>query len=263
MLSYAAFQNLTGVIVTLWKVSAPICQHGRVSSGLCNWETLLAFLYQYKGKNQSRVSPVISEPGQRLIPNARVILTHFSLSSFSWKVLETYFTALFHWLLELERPMVLFSLVLWFQRWGCRDTRRLSRLLPVIHPLGLPRWLSGEGSACQGRRWKRCRSDPWVGRSRGEKGEILQHSCLESHTDRGVQQGYSPWSRRVRHDSVTKHTDTHTQPLANSVDKSAMATGRSVLTHTQLRWDITGKGQGGNQRWVWFDAVTQSFNNYL
>ena len=29
---------------------------------------------------------------------------------------------------------------------------------------GLPRWLSGKESACQCRRWKRCRFDPWLGR---------------------------------------------------------------------------------------------------
>ena len=30
--------------------------------------------------------------------------------------------------------------------------------------LGLPRWLSGKESACQGKRYRRCGFDPWVGK---------------------------------------------------------------------------------------------------
>ena len=33
-----------------------------------------------------------------------------------------------------------------------------------IYLQGLARWLSGKESACQCRRWKRCRFDPWLGR---------------------------------------------------------------------------------------------------
>ena len=103
----------------------------------------------------------------------------------------------FHWLLELERSMVLFSLALWFQRWGWRDVRRLSRVLPVTHPLGLRRWLSGKESACQWRRWKRCRFDPWVGkipwRRKGQPTPVFLPG--ESPWERHLA-GYSPWGRK-------------------------------------------------------------------
>ena len=50
---------------------------------------------------------------------------------------------------------------------------------------GLPRWFSGKESACQCRRRG---SDPWAGRSPGERnGNPLQHSCLENPMDRGTQ----------------------------------------------------------------------------
>ena len=34
--------------------------------------------------------------------------------------------------------------------------------LITVKDLGLPRWYSGKESACQGRRCKRCRFNPWV-----------------------------------------------------------------------------------------------------
>ena len=52
-----------------------------------------------------------------------------------------------------------------------------------IH-LGLPWWHSGKESACQCRRLKRCRLNPWV---LGEgNGKLLQSSCLKNSTDRGA-----------------------------------------------------------------------------
>ena len=50
---------------------------------------------------------------------------------------------------------------------------------------GLPRWCSGEESASQCRRHKRCRFDPCVRRSPGVgNGNPLQYSCLENFMDR-------------------------------------------------------------------------------
>ena len=50
-----------------------------------------------------------------------------------------------------------------------------------------PGGTSGIEPACQCRRRKRCRFDPWVGRSPGEgKGNPLQYSCLENLMDRGA-----------------------------------------------------------------------------
>ena len=49
---------------------------------------------------------------------------------------------------------------------------------------GLPRWVSGKESACPCRR---CRFNPWVGKIPGVgMGNLLQYSCLENSTDRGV-----------------------------------------------------------------------------
>ena len=50
---------------------------------------------------------------------------------------------------------------------------------------GLPRWLNGKESACQGRRCKRCKLNPWIGKIPGEgNGNPLQYSCLENPMDR-------------------------------------------------------------------------------
>ena len=50
-----------------------------------------------------------------------------------------------------------------------------------------PRWLSGKESACQCRRHRRCRFDPWSGRSLGGgNGNPLRYSYLENPIDRGA-----------------------------------------------------------------------------
>ena len=49
------------------------------------------------------------------------------------------------------------------------------------------RWLSGKESACQCRRYRRHRFDPWVGKIPGVgNGNLLQYSCLENSMDRGA-----------------------------------------------------------------------------
>ena len=58
----------------------------------------------------------------------------------------------------------------------------------------LPRWCSGEESACQYRRPKRCRFNPWVRKIPGSRkwqptlvfGNLLQYFCQENSMDRGV-----------------------------------------------------------------------------
>ena len=48
---------------------------------------------------------------------------------------------------------------------------------------GLPRWLSGEESACR----RTCRLEPWGGKIPGAgKGSPLQYSCLGNPMDRGA-----------------------------------------------------------------------------
>ena len=51
--------------------------------------------------------------------------------------------------------------------------------------------------AGQCRRHRRCRFDPWVGRSPGEgNGKSLQYSGLENPMDKRSLMGYSPWVAR-------------------------------------------------------------------
>ena len=50
-----------------------------------------------------------------------------------------------------------------------------------------PGGAGGKEPACQGRRQKRCGFSPWVGRIPEEgNGNLLQYSCWENPTDRGV-----------------------------------------------------------------------------
>ena len=58
---------------------------------------------------------------------------------------------------------------------------------PVCAQLGFPSGTSGKEPACQCRRHKRHRFDPWVGRSPGGgHGNPLQYARLENPTDRGT-----------------------------------------------------------------------------
>ena len=67
--------------------------------------------------------------------------------------------------------------------------------------------LSGEESACQCRRHRRLRFDPWVRKTPCRRnGNPLQYSCLENPMDRGTWRLQSMGSQRVRHDLATKHT---------------------------------------------------------
>ena len=56
-----------------------------------------------------------------------------------------------------------------------------------LHGEGFPGGTSDKEPACQCRRGKRHKFDPWVGKIPGEgNGYPLQHSCLEKPTDRGA-----------------------------------------------------------------------------
>ena len=55
--------------------------------------------------------------------------------------------------------------------------------------IGLPRWLSGKESTCQGRRFKRYGFDPWVSKNPGVgNGNPLQYFCLENPMNWGAWQ---------------------------------------------------------------------------
>ena len=74
-------------------------------------------------------------------------------------------------------------------------------------------WHSGKELACQCRRHKRCRFDPWSDKICGEgNGNPLQYSCLENPMDRGAWQATVHGVQTVRHilsDWACTHTHTY------------------------------------------------------
>ena len=73
---------------------------------------------------------------------------------------------------------------------------------------------SGKETACQFRRHKRCRFNPWVGKVTWEgNGSPLQYSCLENPMDRGVwwaivHRVTKSWTR-LKWLSTKRHTHVH------------------------------------------------------
>ena len=58
----------------------------------------------------------------------------------------------------------------------------------------------GKEPACQSRRDKRCRHDPWVGKIPWDGNDnLLHYSCLENPMDRGAWWVQSMGLQRVRH----------------------------------------------------------------
>ena len=77
-------------------------------------------------------------------------------------------------------------------------------LMMAILTGGLPRWLSGKESACQFRRLRRHRFNPWSGRSLGGgKGHSLQYSYLENPMNR---RAWWVTIHRVTELDITEHT---------------------------------------------------------
>ena len=72
----------------------------------------------------------------------------------------------------------------------------------------IPRWLSGNQSACQRRRSRRQEFDPWVWRSLGRKKWQLSPviSPGKSHGQRSLACCSPLGHKRVRHDCMTEHT---------------------------------------------------------
>ena len=80
---------------------------------------------------------------------------------------------------------------------------------------GLPRWFSGQDSACQCRWCGRRRFDPWVRKIPWRrKGNPIQYSCQENSVDRGA------WQATVHgdteSDTLSTHTQTHTTEYLES-----------------------------------------------
>ena len=61
--------------------------------------------------------------------------------------------------------------------------KRLPKNLEPVQP----KWLTGKHSACQSRKHRRRRCDPWVRKiSCGGNGNRVQYTCLENPMDRGA-----------------------------------------------------------------------------
>ena len=98
----------------------------------------------------------------------------------------------------------------------------------------LIRWHHGKESACQCRRCKRCRFDPWVGKIPWSRKCILQYSCLENSTDRGT------WQAAV-HGVAKSQTQlsTHTQKLREQfLWRRSGSKARTLIGCSSNRWLI-------------------------
>ena len=80
-----------------------------------------------------------------------------------------------------------------------------------------PGGTSGKEPACQCRRCKRCRFDPWVGKIPwGGNGNPLQYSCLENPVGRGAWQAIVHRVAKSRTQLKRLNTETHTQAFSGS-----------------------------------------------
>ena len=79
--------------------------------------------------------------------------------------------------------------------WNQSSSSQVGTGSDLVH--GLPKWHSGEESPCQGRRGKRCRFDPWVGKIPWNRKwqPIPVFLPGKFHRQRSLE-GYSPWGRK-------------------------------------------------------------------
>ena len=87
---------------------------------------------------------------------------------------------------------------------------RLSDGTTIAFLSGLPRWLSSKESACQCRRCKRRRFDPWAGKICWRRTWQPTPVFLpgKSHGQRSLG-GYSPWGRKELYTTDHTYTQTH------------------------------------------------------
>ena len=77
---------------------------------------------------------------------------------------------------------------------ACKGSGRSEQLNNKMAMLGFPGDASRNEPACQGRRHKRFRLNPWVGVIPGEgQGNPLQDSCLKNPMDTGAWQATVHW----------------------------------------------------------------------
>ena len=107
--------------------------------------------------------------------------------------------------------------------------------------MGLPRWHSGKESACQCRRCKRCRSDPWVGKIPWRR--KWQHTPVfmpgEFHGQRSPA-GYSPWGCK----EVDRTEYTYTQnSVRNGLPWWLRKVGKNLPANAENMSLIPGSGR--------------------
>ena len=124
---------------------------------------------------------------------------------------------------------------------------------------GLPRWLSGEEPACQCRRRKRHRYDPWVRKTPWRRSWLPTPIFLpgESHGQRSLV-GYSTQGHKEL--GVTEVTSgTHSEPKSKILCGSFRPSGpnapptvtqeaclpAAVHLHIRMKWE------SGSGHWVW------------
>ena len=84
--------------------------------------------------------------------------------------------------------------------WGCKGSDTTEQLNNKMAMLGFSGDASSKEPACQCRRHKRLRFNPWVGKIPGEgQGNPLQYSCLKNPMDTGAWQATVHRVTKVRH----------------------------------------------------------------
>ena len=97
--------------------------------------------------------------------------------------------------------------------------------------MGLTRWLRGKEPACQCRRCRRLRFDPWVRKIPWSRiWNLLRYFCLENSMDRGAWQFQSMGLQRVRHDWAHTHIAHNTM---NIIIECAFCFGYHLLLHLE------------------------------
>ena len=106
--------------------------------------------------------------------------------------------------------------------WCVHKPRNVWDYQPPYLGRGFPGGTSGKEPACQCRRCKRCRFDPWVGKIRWkEHGDPLQSCCLENPKDKGA------WRAMV-------HTVAKSQPWLKRFSSSIPGVGSLSEPHSLL-----------------------------
>ena len=113
----------------------------------------------------------------------------------TWK---TFILVLYKWNFEIKGMMIQETQWIWSQKWLELETWSLtdysSAQVVTDKASGFPAGTSGKEAACQCRRLKRCRFDPWVGKIpwKHEWQPTPVFLSGESHRQRSLV-GYSPW----------------------------------------------------------------------